>query len=262
MLVDNGLGKRLLTSPSLLAFIPLLAVAPAAGRSLIGSGPPAAAPWCRPGAALDPWGTWLQSFHPDGTPSAAAPPWLAVLATLATVLAGKTWLAVDVILIGCVPLAGMTAMHAARKVTTLGAGRVWASVTYALLPVATGVIASGRFGTAVAFILLPLILAQAGRLVTGSGPQAPGPPGRPPLRRDRRGVRPAVWLITPAACPLAAAGSAPPGAAAAQPGHRGVHRARAAAAVVADAALPAGQPAARGWPAAAGNAGRRSAPQP
>ena len=178
MLVDNGLGKRLLTSPSLLTFITLLAIALAAGRSLIGSGPlgggslvPA---W---GGASDLWSSYLQSFHPAGIGStAAAPPWLAVLAVLATVLAGKSWLAIDVILIGCVPLAGMTAMLAVRKVTTSAPVRVWASVTYALLPVAMGVIAAGRFGTAIAFILLPLIVAQAGRMV--SPVRAAGQPRR------------------------------------------------------------------------------------
>ncbi len=80
MLVDNGLGRRLLTSPSLLAFILLLVVALAAGRSLIGSGPLGGGSlvpsW---GGASDLWGTYLQSFHPDGIgSSAAAPPWLAV----------------------------------------------------------------------------------------------------------------------------------------------------------------------------------------
>ena len=174
MLIDNGLGRRLLTSPSLLTFVLLLAVAIAAGRSLLGSGPlgggslvPA---W---DGASDLWGTYLQSFHPAGVGSTTpAPSWLAVIATLSTVLAGKPWLAVDVLLLGCVPLAGMTAMLAVRKVTTSAAVRVWASVTYALLPVATGVIASGRFGTAVAFVLLPLVVAQAGKMVTESGARA------------------------------------------------------------------------------------------
>jgi GT2 family glycosyltransferase len=174
MLIDNGLGRRLLTSPSLFTFIALLAVAIAAGRSLIGSGPlgggslvPA---W---GGASDLWGTYLQTFHPAGVGSTTpAPAWLAVIATLSTLLAGKPWLAIDVIMIGCVPLAGMTAMLAVRKVTTSALVRVWASVTYALLPVATGVIASGRFGAAVAFILLPLIVSQVGRMLTQSGPPA------------------------------------------------------------------------------------------
>ncbi len=207
MLIDNGLGRRLLTSPSLLTFVLLLAFAIAAGRSLLGSGPlgggslvPA---W---GGASDLWGTYLQSFHPAGIGSTApAPSWLAVIATLSTVLAGKPWLAIDVVTIGCVPLAGMTAMLAVRKVTTSAPVRVWASVTYALLPVATGVIASGRFGTAAAFVLLPLIVAQAGRMVTESGPRA----GRAAwatglLVAIAAAFVPLLWLILLIACVLAA----------------------------------------------------------
>lgn len=207
MLVDNGLGRRLLTSPSLLTFIVLLAVAVAAGRALIGSGPlgggslvPA---W---GGASDLWSTYLQSFHPAGIGSTTpAPPWLAVVAAVATVLTGKPWLAIDVIMIGCVPLAGMTAMFAVRKVTKSVPVRVWVSVTYALLPVAMGVIASGRFGTAVAFVLLPLIAAQAGRMLTQSGPPATRAAWATGLLvAIAAAFVPLVWLITFAACLLAA----------------------------------------------------------
>jgi GT2 family glycosyltransferase len=174
MLVDIGLGKRLVTSPALLTLIALLAVAIVACHSLIGSGPlgggsliPA---W---GGASDLWGTYLQSFHPSGLGSSAvAPPYIAVLATLSTVLLGKPWLAVDILLIGCVPLAGMSAMLAIRRLTSSAVIRAWAAVTYALLPVATGVIATGRFGSAVAFVLLPLIALAAGRLVAQPGQQA------------------------------------------------------------------------------------------
>ncbi len=207
MLIDNGLGRRLLTSPSLLTFVVLLGVAIAAGRSLIGSGPlgggslvPA---W---GGASDLWGTYLQSFHPAGVGSVTpAPSWLAVIATLSTVLAGKPWLAVDVLLIGCVPLAGMTAMLAVRKVTTSAPVRVWASVTYALLPVATGVIAGGRFGTAVAFVLLPLIISQVGKMVTESGARAGRAAWATGLLVAIAGsFVPLLWLIMLIACVLAA----------------------------------------------------------
>jgi GT2 family glycosyltransferase len=174
LLVDNGLGRRLLTSPSLLAFIALLVIALIAGRSLIGGGPlgggsliPA---W---GGASDLWHTYFQAFHPTGLGSAnSAPTYLAVLAALSTVLVGKPWLAIDVILIGCVPLAGLSAMLAIRRVTSSALIRVWGSVTYALLPVAIGVVAAGRFGSALAFVLLPLIALSAGQLVTATGPRA------------------------------------------------------------------------------------------
>jgi GT2 family glycosyltransferase len=174
LLEDNGLARRLLTSPTLWTFIALLAVALLAARSLLTGGPlgggslvPA---W---GGASDLWRTYVQAFHPVGVGStAAAPPWLAVIAGLSTVVAGKPWLAIDVILIGCVPLAGMTAMLAARRLTASAPVRVWASLTYALLPVATGVVAGGRFGSAVAFVLLPLIVLTAGRIFTSSRKQA------------------------------------------------------------------------------------------
>ena len=62
----------------------------------------------------------------------------------------------DVLLLGCVPLAGITAYLAARRVTSHTAARVWAACSYALLPVATGAVAAGRIGTAVTFVLVPV----------------------------------------------------------------------------------------------------------
>jgi GT2 family glycosyltransferase len=175
LLVDNiGLARRLLTSPVVLTFVVLLGVALAAGRTLLGSGPigggalvPA---W---GGAADLWHGFLQGFHPSGIGSTSAePPYLAVLAALATLLGGKPWLAIDVILLGCVPLAAMSAMLAARRVTKLAAVRVWAAASYGLLPVAMGVVAGGRFGSAVVFIVLPIIALLSGRIVTSGRQQA------------------------------------------------------------------------------------------
>ncbi len=207
MLVDNGLGKRLLTSPTLLAFVLLTGISLAACRSLIGSGPLG-------GGSLVPawggsgtlWASYVQTFHPAGIGSTtSAPPWLAVVAALATVLGGKPWLAIDVLLIGCVPLAGLTAMFAVRKITTSGLVRVWVSVTYALLPVAMGVIAAGRFGTAVAFVLLPLIVAQAARMITQSGPRATRAAWATGLLVALGSAFvPVLWVIGLLACVLAA----------------------------------------------------------
>ena len=49
-----------------------------------------------------------------------------------------------------VPLAGFTALLAARRLLESPWVRVWAAATYALLPATTGAIAGGRLGTAVA----------------------------------------------------------------------------------------------------------------
>jgi GT2 family glycosyltransferase len=180
LLVDTGLAQRLLTSPGVLLFLTLTAVALVAERSLLGSTPLG-------GGALVPawggvsvlWQEYIQGFHPVsiGT-SANAPPYVALLALLATVLGGKPWLAVDVILLGCVPLAGTTAYLATRRVTSYVPARVIGALAYALLPVGMGAVAAGRVGTAVLLVLLPPVAVLVGRIFTA------------PRRRARR----AAWI--------------------------------------------------------------------
>ncbi len=168
LLTDNGFVQRILTSPGVLLFLALTVISLVAERSLVGAGPlgggalvPA---W---GGASDLWREYLAGFHDTGVGSAAsAPPYLAVVAALSTVLAGKPWLAVDVMLLGCVPLAGITAFLAVRRITRSVPARIWAAASYALLPVATGAVAGGRIGTAMAFVLVPLIGMLAGRMLT------------------------------------------------------------------------------------------------
>ena len=179
LLTDTGLVQRILTSPGVLLFLGLTVVSLVAERSLLGSSPLG-------GGALVPawggagglWREYLQGFHSVGVgSSSSAPPYLALIAVLATLLGGKPWLAVDVILLGCVPLAGVSAFLAVRRVTRSVPLRVWAAASYALLPVAMGAVAAGRIGTAVVFVLVPVIALLAGRMLTG------------PARRARR----AAW---------------------------------------------------------------------
>jgi len=165
--------RRLVTSPGVLLFALLTVITIVAERSLIssllhGSGTLAGGAlvpaW---GGASDLWREYLAGYHAYGVGSAAsAPPYLAVVAALATVLGGKPWLAVDVLLLGCVPIAGMAAYAAARRFTQALAARIWIALSYAFLPVATGAIAAGRLGTAVDFMLLPLIGLALGRMFT------------------------------------------------------------------------------------------------
>jgi GT2 family glycosyltransferase len=168
LLTDTGLVQRILTHPGVLLFIALTVISLVAERSLLTPGPlgggaliPA---W---GGASGLWHEYLQGFHPVGVGSgSSAPPYLAVIAALATVLGGKPWLAVDVILLGSVPLAGISAFLAVRRVTRSTLVRVWAAASYALLPVAMGAIAAGRIGTAVVFVLIPAIALLGGRMLT------------------------------------------------------------------------------------------------
>jgi GT2 family glycosyltransferase len=207
MLVDSGIVQRVLTNPGVLLFLALTTIALVAEHSLLSSSPlgggalvPA---W---GGASGLWSEYLQGFHPAGIGTAAStPPYVAVIALLATLLGGKPWLAVDVILIGCIPLAGVTAYLASRRVTRSVPVRIWAAMAYALLPVGMGAVAAGRLGTALVLVLLPLIAAVAARVFTY---------GR---RRARRAAWaaallvavaaafvPLVWVLTVAAMALGA----------------------------------------------------------
>ena len=188
--------RRVLTSPGVLLFAGLAVVALVAERSLTGSvlsgsgtlGGGALVPaW---GGAGDLWHEYLAGYHDTGIGStASAPPYVGVMAALATLFGGKPWLATDVLLLGCVPAAGVTAFLATRRLTSILAARIWIAASYALLPVATGAVAAGRIGTAVAFVLLPLIGIMVGRMLAG-----PPPPTHLPIPlQSRYTARRAAW---------------------------------------------------------------------
>ena len=207
MLVDTGLAQRILTHPAVLLVAGLTIIALIAERSLLSAG-------TLTGGALTPawggvaalWHEYLQGFHPAGIGSASStPPYVAVIAVLATLLGGKPWLAIDVIMIGFIPLAGLTAFLATRRVTKSVLARVWAAAAYALLPVGMGAVAGGRFGSAVVFVLIPVIALLAARIFT----EAP--------RRARRAAWatgllvaiaaafvPLIWVVAVLAAMLAA----------------------------------------------------------
>ena len=171
----DSAARRVLTSPGVLLFVGLAVVALVAERSLTGSVLSGSATFG--GGVLVPpysgagslWHEYLAGYHDTGIGSAASTPaYVAVLAALSTLFGGKPWLAIDVLLLGCVPLAGMTAFLATRRLTSVLAARIWIAASYALLPVATGAVAAGRIGTVVAFVLLPLIGVLVGRVLTGN----------------------------------------------------------------------------------------------
>ncbi len=162
--------RRILKHPGVQLFAALLIIALIAERRLLGGNPlggGALVPAWGGAAAL--WREYLAGFHAVSVGStASASPYLAVVAGLATLLGGQAWLAVDVLLLGCVPIAGLTAYLATRRLVTATSARVLLAASYALLPVATGAVAAGRLGTAVAFMLLPLIGISAGRMLTAA----------------------------------------------------------------------------------------------
>jgi GT2 family glycosyltransferase len=161
---DRGLVRRVFTQPGLLLVLCLLVVSLVSERHVLSGAPFGGMLLPAPSGASDLWRTYAASWHNTGFGSTTdAPPYLAMLAIVATVLFGSAQLAVQVLLFGSVPIAGLTAYLASRPLATARRLRVWLAATYALLPVATGSIAAGRLGTAVAFAVLPLVLSTLGR---------------------------------------------------------------------------------------------------
>jgi GT2 family glycosyltransferase len=168
--LDGGtptLLRRLLRTPLGLLVLALAALALLAARGeLVGGRLMGGALLPAPDGASDLWASYAAAWHPVGVGSgSAAPPYLPVVAVVAALLLGKASLAVSVLLVGAVPLAGLTAYLAVRTVVQSRLLRIWGASAYALLPVMTGAIAAGRLGTTVAMVLLPLAGLAAARAV-------------------------------------------------------------------------------------------------
>ncbi|MFN8156046.1 MAG: glycosyltransferase family 2 protein [Candidatus Nanopelagicales bacterium] len=164
--------RRILVRPATLLLLGLVLLSLVAERALLGSG------YLQGGALLpapdgvgELWGSYLTAWHEVGPGSAAdAPAWLAPLSLLALLLRGSASAANDVVLLALVPLAGLTSYLALRGVVRTPVVRIWAAVTYATLPAATGAISGGRLGTAVAMVLLPWLARSCARLAGVGGP--------------------------------------------------------------------------------------------
>jgi GT2 family glycosyltransferase len=155
---DVGLG-RLFQRPGVLLFLVLALLSLIANRHLLSSTLHGGRLLPAPGGASDLWSTYRSAWHAVGVGSTTpAPGGLGVLALLSTVTVGKPWLAIDVLLLGLVPLAALSAYSALGVVSGTVRIRVWISVVYAVLPAATGAVAGGRLDVAVVAIVLPQVL--------------------------------------------------------------------------------------------------------
>ncbi|MER5891001.1 glycosyltransferase [Streptomyces sp. NPDC001941] len=176
--------KKIARKPGPVLFALLLLVSLVACRGLFGGGALAGGALLpAPDTVSELWGRYADSWHALGTGGTqTAPPYLAVIAALSALFLGSTGFALTVLLVCSVPLAGFTAYFAARPLVESRLLRAWAAIAYALLPAATGALATGRLGTAVLAVLLPLIVR--------SGVAAYG------LRGDARGSWRATWAYT------------------------------------------------------------------
>ena len=196
--VRPGIVRLLLRQPFVQLIAALTAVTVVAERGLLHGGALFGGRLLPlPPGAGDLWSSYAASWQTTGVGSPApAHPVVGAMAALSTVLLGRPGLAVDLLLLGAVPLAGATAYVAAGAVSTSALRRVWAAATWALLPVATTGIATGRLDVAAGQIALPLLLVKAWTLVR---------------RPDRRGWALGLGLalvaaVSPLLWPLTAAG--------------------------------------------------------
>ena len=170
-LSGSGTLRRLLLRPIVVLVAALALLALVAERSVLALGGGRLAGGVLlpvPAGARDLWAAYAGAWHPVSVGSAVtATPATGALAVLSSLLFGKPWLAVDVLLLASVPLAAVTAYVASGRLARHGYVRLWAAATWALLPVATGAVAAGRTGPAAVQIGLPLLVMAAGRMLSG-----------------------------------------------------------------------------------------------
>lgn len=164
--------RRILTKPSVVLTLFLLVIAVVATRALWwGDGViQGGALLPAPQGASDLWETYIEAWHDVGPGSTTpSPPYVMVLAVLATVLLGKAPWAISVVLLLAVPIAGWSAYIASRDMVPSKITRAWMGAAYALLPAMTGAVATGRIGTTMASIALPFAIRSLWRLTTPRG---------------------------------------------------------------------------------------------
>ncbi|MFD4376857.1 glycosyltransferase [Streptomyces sp. NPDC058486] len=155
--------KKIARKPGPVLFALLLVVSLVACRNLFAGGSLAGGVLLpAPDTVSDLWGRYADAWHTLGTGGTqSAPPYLGILAGLSALFLGSTSTALTVLLVCSVPLAGFTAYFAARGLVGSRLLVAWGAIAYAFLPAATGALATGRLGTAILAILLPLIARAA-----------------------------------------------------------------------------------------------------
>ncbi|APE21955.1 MULTISPECIES: glycosyltransferase family 2 protein [Streptomyces] len=176
--------KKIARKPGPVLFALLLLISLVACRNLFAGGSLAGGALLpAPDTVSELWSRYADGWHPLGTGGTqTAPPYLAVLAALSALFLGSTSTALTLLLVCSVPLAGFTAYFAARGIVESRLLRAWGAIAYAFLPAATGALATGRLGTAVLAILLPLTARAA---VAAHG-----------FNRPERGSWRATWAYT------------------------------------------------------------------
>lgn len=166
--VNRGrLARQILLAPPLLLVLGLLAAGLAVNAGRLGLD--LAGGRLLPVADLaGAWSGYLAAWHPVwGGTAAPAPTALAAIGGLGALLApvGGTKAAVAVLLLGDLPLAGLLAYAATRRMPVRRWVRALVAAGYALLPPATAAVAQGRLDVVVVHILLPPVMAGVAALL-------------------------------------------------------------------------------------------------
>lgn len=154
-------GSRLRTHPGLALSLVLGALTLVAVRELLGRGSLAGGRLLSaPPGARDLWAAYADTRDPA----------LALLAAGATALLGKADLAVEVLLLGAVPVSGAVAYAVTGRIVRSLPLRLWAAAAWALLPAASGAVAAGRLDAAAVHVALPALLLAGQRLAVRVAP--------------------------------------------------------------------------------------------
>ena len=167
-----GLLRRIFVRPGFMLFAALAIFSLVATRMLwFGDGVlQGGALLPAPLGAGDVWDSYTQAWHNVMTGSSTpSSPYLMIVFAVSAVLLGKAPLAVSVLLLLSIPLAGWSAYFVLRGVIKTRAIRIWAGVAYGLLPAVTGAISSGRLGTAIASVAIPFAIRSFMRITSPGG---------------------------------------------------------------------------------------------
>ncbi len=144
--------RQLIRRPFLIAWVFLAIGAFVAARSLIGSGV------LRSNLLLPPHESLGALWHAAAAapPGVTPPAWLGQFWAFSTVMFGPSG-ATNLLLLGAVPLAGLSAWVLLRSFVVDRVARAWGATAYGLAVFMNGAVTQGRIGTCVAAIVLPLL---------------------------------------------------------------------------------------------------------
>ena len=196
---DLGVVAGVVTRPGVIVALALTVIALIADRALLGGDLHGGRLLAAPGGASDLWSSYGANWHSVGLGSTATtPPAIAVLALISTVLLGKVWLAVDVLLLGAIPLAGTVAYLASGAVTRRRWLRAVGAVAYATMPPLFAAVTGGRIDAVVAIVLAPAVFRAVAAAIRR--PALHRAAGAGVLLTVEVAVAPAAWVVTAVSC--------------------------------------------------------------